>query len=309
MQNTQLHTHANTRIPPLQVPDCVEVVIREVIELLIYNEQTRKFDVNALPATTSPAIRQYFESVNTRCLSPHEASIAWYPLCQELRLNDLSRNHTRHTYSDGIPENDFPGPGLSKNRVPENDCPNPGSSKNRVPRVPEYICTAPGGEAFELKPTMETVASALYILLIGSPNEHHTGGQTASLPNAYSRYKNGQSLGRGYASSSRPWQRLSDLEDYWNERARSDDCCGAAIRVLEQRSVKRSLMQEDGAMQEKAFISKTGSPFQIEITLVCDACLVLNANECTRTRTGYVCVCVCVCVCVPNSIVYLLTQI
>ena len=43
-----------------EVPDCVEVVVREIIELLLYDPDARGYDLARLPPDASPALQDFF---------------------------------------------------------------------------------------------------------------------------------------------------------------------------------------------------------------------------------------------------------
>jgi hypothetical protein len=45
-----------------EVPDCVEVVVREIIELLIFDHHQRGFDTSRLPSTADPSLAAFFSS-------------------------------------------------------------------------------------------------------------------------------------------------------------------------------------------------------------------------------------------------------
>lgn len=47
-------------------PDCVEVAVREVMELLLYDARSQLFDVSLLPPSTKPSIAAFFSSLNQR---------------------------------------------------------------------------------------------------------------------------------------------------------------------------------------------------------------------------------------------------
>ena len=50
-----------------KVPDCVEVAVREILELLLFDPHRRAFDLSRLPAsTTAAAVQELFEQANIR---------------------------------------------------------------------------------------------------------------------------------------------------------------------------------------------------------------------------------------------------
>ena len=66
-----------------EVPDCVEVVVREILELVLFDTGARTFDTARLPPTTCPMVASFFAEHDSFA-SPREASESWYSLCQEL---------------------------------------------------------------------------------------------------------------------------------------------------------------------------------------------------------------------------------
>ena len=50
-----------------KVPDCVEVAVREILELLLFDPHRQSFDLSLLPAsTTAAAVQQFFGLANLR---------------------------------------------------------------------------------------------------------------------------------------------------------------------------------------------------------------------------------------------------
>ena len=151
-------------------PDCVEVVVRELIEMLLYDPALRSFHLARLPTSCSPGVVQFFSHYSSGGFSTsQDASAAWHLLCQEL-------------------------PGC------------------------EYLSRAPGGAAYELKPTTQTVARALGVLL--------WPGDT----------------------KARHWRALEDVKERWNLACHSRGAV-PALAVKEGRRMSRSVMSEDAAMQ------------------------------------------------------------
>ena len=67
------------------LPDCVEVLIREIIQVLIWDASTHTFDTSTLPSTTCPRVVNFFEKFNrNEFASAQHASREWFLLCQEL---------------------------------------------------------------------------------------------------------------------------------------------------------------------------------------------------------------------------------
>lgn len=150
-----------------EVPDCVEVCVRELIEILIYDPSQRRFEHSRLPRTTLLSVRNFFVDLAAGKFAAHSglASQAWYPICQELP-------------------------------------------------VCEYLVRAPGGEKYELKPTMQNLSRALGSLLW--PED------------------------RGISR----WTRLEDAAQQWNSTQ-----AFPRTNVAEKRVLHRSLTNEDAAPQ------------------------------------------------------------
>lgn len=64
-------------------PDCAEVVVRELLELLTFDSHARTFDVARLPAGAHPALRQMLSGADA-LLDDDARSATFYPLAQEL---------------------------------------------------------------------------------------------------------------------------------------------------------------------------------------------------------------------------------
>ena len=67
-----------------EVPDCVEVVVREILELFLFDIHTRTFDPSRLPRTTCSRVVDFFQH-HEHFTSSRAASEAWYELCQVTR--------------------------------------------------------------------------------------------------------------------------------------------------------------------------------------------------------------------------------
>ena len=68
-----------------RVPDCVEVVVRELLDLLLFDPHCNELDLARLPPTTVPAVVQFYRQLaGGGFKGAHEQSAAWYGLCQEL---------------------------------------------------------------------------------------------------------------------------------------------------------------------------------------------------------------------------------
>jgi hypothetical protein len=86
--------------PSRVVPDCVEVVIREIIEFLIFNYEHGQFDLNKLPPTTNRNVYEFFSNqvvVNAGATKDHQqqqqrvltTSRKWFDLCQNLSASEI----------------------------------------------------------------------------------------------------------------------------------------------------------------------------------------------------------------------------
>ena len=64
-------------------PDCAEVVVRELLELLTFDAHARAFDVARLPAGAHPALGQMLSGADA-LIDDDARSAAFYPLAQEL---------------------------------------------------------------------------------------------------------------------------------------------------------------------------------------------------------------------------------
>lgn len=124
------------------VPDCVEVAVREITEMLLFNPHHRRFDTSRLPHTAAPALRRFFEASNSRLEAgalgkdvDYEAAEEWFALCQN--LPGAISNSWGDTGGHGL----------------------------------EYVSQTPEGKLFELKPTMRTISRALHQLLLGGSTE------------------------------------------------------------------------------------------------------------------------------------------
>jgi hypothetical protein len=78
-----------------EVGDCVEVVLREVLDLVLYDPETGRFCTDRLPPSAPAPVRSFYEAV-ARAGDLEEdalgASRAWFALCQELPgLDYISR--------------------------------------------------------------------------------------------------------------------------------------------------------------------------------------------------------------------------
>ena len=64
-------------------PDCVEMLLRELFDLLLYNPATQTFEVERLPTSALPELLRHYEQRNSGELLPEDAGAAWFPLCQD----------------------------------------------------------------------------------------------------------------------------------------------------------------------------------------------------------------------------------
>ena len=127
------------------VPDCVEVVVREIVELMLYQPHQRRFELSMLPSSADPGLIEFLKAANAKieqgiCPSTaddaqeRDSAGAWFNLCQDLpRCDSL-----------------------------------------------EYTSRAPNGECYELTPTMPTVSRTLQYLLLGVQSTEHTAWRSLS---------------------------------------------------------------------------------------------------------------------------------
>ena len=94
-----------------EVPDCVEVVVREILELLTFDSKTRSVDASRLPASAAADVVRYFgRAMRREFSSSREASAEWYAICQVIVPQSLNREQSacsrrlmeRRTSSDFI---------------------------------------------------------------------------------------------------------------------------------------------------------------------------------------------------------------
>ena len=64
-------------------PDCVEMLLRELFDMLLFDPITQTFDVGRLPSSSAQALRDHFHRRNDGSLPPEYAGAEWFPLCQE----------------------------------------------------------------------------------------------------------------------------------------------------------------------------------------------------------------------------------
>ena len=64
-------------------PDCVEMLLRELFDLLLYNPATQTFEVERLPTSALPELLRHYQQRNSGELLPEDAGAAWFPLCQD----------------------------------------------------------------------------------------------------------------------------------------------------------------------------------------------------------------------------------
>jgi len=184
-----------------EVADCVEVAMREVMELLLYQPHRRVYDVSLLPPTANPRIIRFFQDLNVRLQDSSavfeagmlQSAHDWFTLCQNL--------------PGATPASSVADDGL------------------------EYVSTAPGGELYELKPSMQTMARALHHFLLGEGFE-------------------------------KPWDSLRDLAAFWNGHTQA-----ATLTVAEERQIRRGLMSEDSVTLQRASLwhDSFGSGVHVEL--------------------------------------------
>eukprot|EP00536_Pseudo-nitzschia_multiseries_P012126 jgi/Psemu1/31018/gm1.31018_g len=117
--------------------DCAEVVVREILNLLLWNNSKGTIDPGRLPETASPELRKVLDlelDTHTGCcgggdteVEPTDLGQAWFEL-----LSDLP------------------------------EC--------------NYLAVSPNGRPYELTPTSESISKALWHILVGNGNDVHSCG-------------------------------------------------------------------------------------------------------------------------------------
>lgn len=150
-------------------PDCVEVVLRETVDLLLLDSVANQFVAERLPCAAAPALRKFYCAQGTDINSfqdSEQIGSAWFNLCSEL-------------------------PGC------------------------DYLSVAPGGQKYELEPSLLNVSRALGIL-----------------------------LGLGDCS------RMEDVAAAWNDHAASRACPRLAVTT----EVQSVIRQEERVFKEVAYL-------------------------------------------------------
>jgi hypothetical protein len=80
---------------PRDVPDCVEVVVREIVDLLLFDPDAQRMDLQLLPPGCSPALMEYYALRTDPAASACQSdSAAWFALCAGLEgCEYLSASH------------------------------------------------------------------------------------------------------------------------------------------------------------------------------------------------------------------------
>ena len=88
-------------------PDCVEVVLREMFDLLLFDSTTSRFDSEArLPLTASPAVRDFYKRHSEVHLQDDDGSIEeirsfeWFQLCSNLPMVDYTASSVSPLVAD-----------------------------------------------------------------------------------------------------------------------------------------------------------------------------------------------------------------
>ena len=71
------------------VPDCVELAVREILELILYQPDRCAFDTSLLPTTAHPALLSFFRATDKQAEADSdklqsELAFKWFNLCQNL---------------------------------------------------------------------------------------------------------------------------------------------------------------------------------------------------------------------------------
>ena len=127
-------------------PDCVEVAVRELMNLLLWDDQRGCFDLTRLPSTASPKLYQLYnnQQPTTTLLDKHQ-----------------SNNNKQNIKDDGNhQETDNGGGGGGGGGKEWFD------ALSNLPGC-DYLSTSPNGIPYELSPTMRNMAKIFHYLLKG----------------------------------------------------------------------------------------------------------------------------------------------
>ena len=138
-------------------PDCVEVAVRELIDLLLWNEETASFEVNRLPPTARPEL------------------LALYQIPSSI----VSTNYSTDTVPEGV---DFVDEAEDRDDASLVCAAVAGDGKDwfeMLSNMPEcdYLSTSPHGKPYELTPTLSNMTKVVQQLLF----PHHEQEKWTSL--------------------------------------------------------------------------------------------------------------------------------
>eukprot|EP01052_Picozoa_sp_SAG31_P005236 SAG31_NODE_227_length_19818_cov_6.503271_13_plen_602_part_00 len=203
-------------------PDCVEVMIREIIELLLYVPSTGQVEPALLPPTTSRELRQFYDAkyadgaVVAAGIPVHSsAGAAWFKICQGLT---------------GVP---YLSSSASTSQAYEYDCE---PSRRQVARYEL---------GYEVAPTLTAVVAVLQHLLQPVQNlDDKTAGDEQER----------------CIEQHKQWLTLEDFADWWNQLNPSVESAHAGLirpqLVVEtQRTVHRAPHGEEPVHRELASLS------------------------------------------------------
>ena len=191
-------------------PDCVEVVLREMFDLLLFDSTTSSFDSEArLPLTASPAVRDFYKRHSEVHLQDDDGSIEeirsfeWFQLCSNLPMVDYTASSVSplvadlSTVSMGLVGEKSGGAAaakkltkvLSKTSSSHDSDPNydPNYDSNYDPNYDPNLdpklnddSVSPNND-YELVPTLSNVAKTMGVLLFGYERERD-GGELMVFP-------------------------------------------------------------------------------------------------------------------------------
>ena len=115
-------------------PDCVEITVRELIDLLLWDERTGRFQIDRLPPSALPELRHLYTIDNQTNHNGNNGTINGIPDQQNQSPAVVDLGKEWHRMLSSIPDID-------------------------------YLATSPHGKSYELSPTIQNVAKVCQKLL------------------------------------------------------------------------------------------------------------------------------------------------
>eukprot|EP01040_Poterioochromonas_malhamensis_P006749 gene6749-7272_t len=208
MQQRKFHSEFSDRSKNVRMrPDCVEVVIREIIDNLLFDRKIQRINLDRLPSSAHPKLRQFYENY----MSGELTDISEQHITKEKssKKNKRKKNSSDQVVSEEslasdsstiIKDVNHTSAGFAWYQLCSNlpDC--------------EYLCSI-DDERYELRPSMKNVCRVLGKLLNSSP-----------MPNAF---------------DSLVWNQLQDVAQFWNNLPHQLDDSNH-IKVKESRNIYRA---------------------------------------------------------------------